>query len=270
MRHMLHQHDTKKRHARSHYSGITRPLQKVYYPKYNFKRAIRLDKAKTENSATRATGRTRASEDRIKIGRKGGTLVDNEVARVIKSYRRACLDDRGSYEKDQLPSLYKFSLKHFRLKNDLSQRILKHIDVMGWTAIDSHVHVEDADSQTRTAADFICVQKANPRSFAVMELKCGFEGYVSLYSGNMQHELKHVPNSPRNQHHLQVALTREMYIRTYDDPKKVYAFVIWANDTAVHHEEVAEWALANASATLNRLGKGGPRREKAKVNRRDR
>ncbi|KAK3245784.1 hypothetical protein CYMTET_2720 [Cymbomonas tetramitiformis] len=266
VRHRLQQHDAKRRQVRSQYSGITRPLHRVYYPKYSFKRALRR-KVKSESDDKKATFKTRSRADRSNAGRKRGSIVDNEVAKAIKHYRRACLDDRRLSAEEQPPSLYKFAVRHSLLENGLSRQILKHVDIMGWTAIDSHVHVEDVDSQTRTAADFVCVQKANPRSFAVMELKCGFEGYVSLHSGNMLHELKRVPNSPRNQHHLQVALTREMYARTYDDSERVRAFVIWANDSAVHHEEVAEWALTNAPAALKRLGKRLARKENARAQR---
>eukprot|EP00854_Cymbomonas_tetramitiformis_P000167 gene167-301_t len=156
----------------------------------------------------------------------------------------------------RLPSAVEFASESAVVQHRPTRKILKYLEAIGLMPVDAQVRVVDTDARCRTAADIVCARVERISSLVIVEVKCGFDGYVSLSSGRMQFELRKVPDSPRNQHHLQVAVTRELYMRTYTGD--VDAIVLWANESTVRHERVERWAAVHASDVLDRIKKKAP------------
>ncbi|KAK3251045.1 hypothetical protein CYMTET_39589 [Cymbomonas tetramitiformis] len=120
--------------------------------------------------------------------------------------------------------------------------------------VDAQVMVGDSETLTRTAVDVLCVSKRDPQKTVLIEVKCGFDRYLSSSSGKMRFELEAVDNSPRNQHHLQLAVTRELYARAYPLLEVPTGAVLWIdNDNNTRAESVKLWATENVDAVLRRM-----------------
>lgn len=232
-------------HCDRAFCGLTRITHRLYYPKYSFKTAVRKQDAP-------ADGATRDSRSKRKDGMSHGRRVDSEIARITKFYNRTV---RSKLAIDgtcvALPSFRSFMRSERVACCDTAKRFFAYLESQNLVPIDAQVRVCDPSNRVRTCVDLVCARERRVDSLVLVELKCGFEGYVSLASGRMQFELRHVPDSPRNQHHLQLALTRELYARTYRD--RPDAIVVWITGARAHHERLEAWAERHASDVLARI-----------------
>jgi hypothetical protein len=72
----------------------------------------------------------------------------------------------------------------------------------------------------------------------LVELKCGFEGYVDRSTGAMRGPFCALSNAPVNQHQIQIAFTRCMFERTFPEFGKVDAIVVRMTETGAHVKAV--------------------------------
>ncbi|KAK3252044.1 hypothetical protein CYMTET_38602 [Cymbomonas tetramitiformis] len=243
--HRLNRHDDTR--CDRTFCGVTRITHRLYYPKYNFKTAL-----KGKGALAAHAPRDTATRSKRKDGRSHGRCVDREIARVTKAYNRFVRSSAATRRAcTTLPCFREFVRGERKATSDTARRLIAHLDGLGLVPIDAQVRVLDRTERVRTCVDLVCARKRRVDSLVLVEVKCGFEGYVSLASGRMQFELRGVPDSPRNQHHLQLALTRELYARTYQDQPE--AIVVWITDTTAHHERVEPWAVRHAPDVLKRI-----------------
>ncbi|KAK3284443.1 hypothetical protein CYMTET_3904 [Cymbomonas tetramitiformis] len=243
--HRLKRHDDT--HCNRAFCGVTRVAHRLYYPKYNFQTALKKGGATAARASRETTVRTRR-----KAGMSHGRCVDREIARATKAYNRFVRSIATTKRScATLPCFRRFARDGQGTISDTARRLIAHLDGLELVPIDAQVRVVDRANRVRTCVDLVCARKRRVDSLVLVEVKCGFEGYVSLASGRMQFELRDVPDSPRNQHHLQLALTRELYARTYQDQPE--AIVVWITDTTAHHERVEPWAVRHAPDVLRRI-----------------
>lgn len=72
----------------------------------------------------------------------------------------------------------------------------------------------------------------------LVELKCGFEGYVDRSTGNMRGVFASFSDAPKNQHQIQLAFTRCMFERTFPELGTVDGIVVRMTETGAHVRSV--------------------------------
>jgi hypothetical protein len=96
------------------------------------------------------------------------------------------------------------------------------------------VRCEHADLATLVDCVFLNAQN----SIVLVELKCGFEGYVDRANADMRGDFKSLTNAPKNQHQIQLAFTSCMFERTFPEFGRVDALVVRMTDTGAHVRSV--------------------------------
>ncbi|KAK3255104.1 hypothetical protein CYMTET_35731 [Cymbomonas tetramitiformis] len=243
-----HEDFASDRRARTGTKGITRVLHDVYYPKYNFRRCLRRESA--PENVRPAVGSAN--------GMRRGRLVDGQLCDLVRRFRTEICRDSTIARMRETGRLMSFrgfvereAPRHLHL---MTRAAIRRLNRMNLLPVDAQVLVGDTESLTRTAVDVLCVLKRDPRKAVLVELKCGFDRYLSLSSGKMRFELRAVDNSPQNQHHLQLAVTRELYARAYASLEVPTGLVLWINnDGNTRAESVRPWAIENVDAVLRRM-----------------
>jgi hypothetical protein len=87
-----------------------------------------------------------------------------------------------------------------------------------------------------TLIDAVFIDKNN--CVVLVELKCGFEGYIDEFTGNMQGVFKSLTNAPKNQHQIQVAFSRCMFERTFPELGAIDALVVRMTTSGAHVSRV--------------------------------
>lgn len=82
----------------------------------------------------------------------------------------------------------------------------------------------------------------------LVELKCGFEGYVDRSNGKMRGVFGELSNAPKNQHQIQLAFTRCMFERTFPEFGRVDALVVRMTETGAH--------VRSVDAAVDRIARG--------------
>jgi hypothetical protein len=80
----------------------------------------------------------------------------------------------------------------------------------------------------------------------------GFNSYMDKGTGAMKHELAGYANSPRYQHQAQLAVTTELFTRTFGLAPST-AYVLCANDMGVSYHELEPAFRRLAPAVIARL-----------------
>ncbi len=95
----------------------------------------------------------------------------------------------------------------------------------------SQVCVSDATANVGTLVDLVLMDGAG--RLLVIELKCGFGGHYDAASGRLCAPFGPAPDSPRNQHLLQVAFTAHMFGLTFPELGAPRALVVRVVDRGV-------------------------------------
>ena len=196
--------------------GITKLLQQTFYPNYQY------------------TGKCKQKFDYV-TGAKRGTLVDVQIRDVV----RAMFDD--SYQR-----------KHKTL-HAYTKKILASLKVLDLTPAYAQCYVGDSQTKVATGVDLVCLDNATKRP-VVIELKMGFNGTLDAGNGFMKSILQVYPNSPRYQHQAQLAVTYELFKRTYG-LEPVRCIVLNGNDKGVHFHELEPAFKKLAPAILDKIFK---------------
>jgi hypothetical protein len=196
-------------------SGITKLLQRVYYPDYKYRGGARGERGKGPK------------------GMRRGTLVDVQVRDAV----------------DALAAGVPF--KKTKKTHPLTVKFMSALDVLGLDPVATQTKVGDRGERLATAVDLVARDRKTDR-VVLIELKCGFNNYMDTSTGRMKHELKAYPNSPRFQHQLQLAVTTELFVRTFGIRPKT-AYVLTANDHGVAYHELEESFRRAAPAVMARV-----------------
>lgn len=196
-------------------SGITKVLQRVYYPNYRY------------------TGGAKGERGKGPKGMRRGTMVDVQVRQVVKALVKG-------------EPFVKTKTTH-----PLTVKFMSALEVLGLDPVATQTNVGDRGMRLATSVDLVARdQKTN--SIVLVELKCGFNNYMDTATARMRHEMNMYPNSPRFQHQLQLAVTTELFVRTFGiKPKTCY--VLTANDNGVTYHELEERFRAAAPAVISRV-----------------
>ena len=92
--------------------------------------------------------------------------------------------------------------------------------------------VRDEESDVATLADGVFVDKEG--STVVLELKTGFENYNDRSTGNMKGDFSFLTNCPGNQHRVQLALTAEMFEKTFPELGAVKTILVRMTSKGAH------------------------------------
>lgn len=196
--------------------GITKLLNQTFYPNYQY------------------TGRCKQKFDYV-TGAKRGTLVDVQVRDVV----RAMFDE-------------KYERKHKTL-HPYTKKIMSSLKILDLTASFAQCYVGDSASRIATGVDLVCIDNVSKRP-VIVELKMGFNGTLDSSNGFMRSVLQTYPNSPRYQHQAQLAVTYELFKRTYGlEPVK--CLVLNGNDKGVNFHELEPAFRTLAPQILHEISK---------------
>lgn len=179
--------------------GITKLLGDTFYPNYHY------------------TGKCKQRYDYV-TGAKRGTLVDSQVRDIV----------RRIFDPDA-------ERKHTRI-HPYTRKIMSSLTLLNLTPAFAQCYVGDASLLIATGVDLVCVDNVSKRP-VLIELKMGFNGTLDESNANMISVLSAYPNSPRYQHQAQLAVTYELFKRTFGvDP--IRALILNANDNGVNYHEL--------------------------------
>lgn len=184
------------RHLRGR--GLTSVIREAYYPDYVFEKG--------------GGGGPPAPK---KGGRKGmarGRLVDDQVRRWIQ----------GKMKKSYLKKCHPFA----RAFVELTENVLK------LSPVGAQVVVRDEESNLATLADGVFVDRRGRT--VVLELKTGFENYNDKGTGKMKGVYSFLSNCPGNQHRVQLALTAEMFEKTFPELGAVKPLLVRMTSAGAH------------------------------------
>lgn len=188
--------------------GLTNVIRQLYFPEYSF------------------TGRaTPASGKRTDNGMSRGRRVDNDVQKWIrKSLQHTSMTLKNPTARRLRPP-HAFCRAFIVLMERLRLRPI------GTQVV---VRCEQCDLATLVDAVFVDAQQR----VVLVELKCGFEGYIDRSNGKMRGDFGELSNAPKNQHQIQLAFTRCMFERTFPELGKVDALLVRMTESGAHVSSV--------------------------------
>lgn len=196
--------------------GLTKVLKKVFWPDYKYQ----------SSHFSISTG-AKDSYDGINRGK----TVHSQIDYWFKSPK-----ERLNIEKTVHPYTRKIisAMRMWKMQPFLSEHVVwdKHGNLC--TAIDAIVKLEDG-------------------SYAVVEWKCGFDGYIERGNGFMHVPHRNdIPNSPLNQAFFQLAFGCLM-LRNFTDIKFSHAYVIQINQEGIAKYELPEYFNAETPILYSHL-----------------
>ena len=193
-------------------SGVTKLLQKAYYPHYRYRGGAKGERGKGPK------------------GMRRGTLVDVDVRKYVRALE---------------------SGEAWRPSHPLTTKFVQALKVLRLHPVAAQTLVGDPAEGLGTGVDLVAMDEASGE-LVLVELKCGFNSYADKGTGHMLHELSAYPNSPRYQHQAQLAVTAELFRRTFGVAPRT-AYVLCANDHGVSYHELEPEFKRAAAALVARL-----------------
>lgn len=185
------------RHLRGR--GLTNVIRETYYPDYTFEKGG-------------GGGLPPSKKGGGKGGMARGRLVDDQVRRWIQ----------GKMKKSYLKKCHPFA----RAFVELIENVLK------LSPVGAQVVVRDEESNLATLADGVFVDRQGRT--VVLELKTGFENYNDKATGKMKGVYSFLSNCPGNQHRVQLALTVEMFEKTFPELGAVIPLLVRMTSAGAH------------------------------------
>lgn len=213
--------------------GITHLLERVFYPNYKYSSAIRGAPKPETPSSNPFKGR--------RAGFKRGSAVDSEICRYVN--------------KGELP------------QSAYARKLLRALAAAGLRPTKAQVHVKDAELGLATGVDLLCAKPDGTP--CIVEIKCGYNrpGAYEGSTGNMRKFLKHLTNSPHNQHIVQTVVTRALYLATFPETGRLECVIARVTDAGVHLHAVSSELHAHAAKILAAISdaRGRVRVKKVKI-----
>lgn len=217
---------------RKRLKGAAKLLAKRFWPAYSFRRAPR-GAAPAEGAPPPPPPTERGRACTARQGRARGTLVDREVARAINGQRLRSPHPFTTYALE--------ALRRARIR-----------------AVAAQVVVFDAG--IATAVDILGADEAG--TLCCVELKCSSDSRYGGACGPMRGVLAGRVDSLREQHAVQVQVTRLLFERTYGCRANAYVLRVNERGATLSSQPRAEDA-ARALEELTRRSRGGRRRAAA-------
>jgi len=200
--------------------GLLRRLKCIFYPHYNYETARHIDRTvpKGEYTFPHAADGARKGGKSHSLGAVRGSAVDADLRLWVNN-----------------PLLFKQQKSHPAMCAD----IIQAFEIWGWKGICSQFPLVAEEIKVWTGIDMIVRnQDGIP---ILLELKTGYRDYLYRYTGMMEGPLSDLPDTPMNQHFLQVGLEwlMALYCYGYRFPQ---AFVIQAvNELGVTPHPLPAW-----------------------------
>ena len=194
--------------------GLTVVLKDRFYFDYKFQ-------GRTTGGGGGESGPGRGRANGKNGGMSRGRVVDHQVKAWIK---RALSRE----QKRKNPEATK---KHDKL-HAFSRAFIELTRRMRLRPIGTQVVVRNDACDLATLVDAVFLDERN--KVVLVELKCGFEGYLDKANARMKPPFVDVPNSPRYQHQLQLCFTRHMFRRTFPEFGQVNALIVRMTETGAH------------------------------------
>jgi len=223
-------------------TGITKLAATTFFPRYCFEASRPRFAVGKRNSA--GNGGRRDPSDR---GFARGNKVDHE----LREYVHGVHANSERLGKRPTPLQLAEALVPAPGAHPFTAKLASGMSHMGLYPVAGQVVVEDEATRIGTACDLVCIDTRDGGT-VIVEVKCGFDGYLDAKCGNMRYECGMLPDSPRQQHQVQLALTTALFSRTYG-LRPARAFVLRACDEGVHFSRLRSGVLKLAPAMLLRM-----------------
>lgn len=168
-------------------------------------------------------------------GRKRGTLVDTQAARVFNG--------NGGSGKDS--QLHPYTLK-----------FLSALKKEGLRRVRAQVAVADIERRVATAVDFV-TYKPDADAVVLIELKCGFESTDPVWLAKQE-----------RCHALQLAVTKRLFSLTYPGISRIRALVFRVHSAGVRVHGISDECKSMVDTALDQVQLRAPKRHKKSKSRR--
>ncbi len=197
--------------------GLTAVVRERYYPDYRFV---------ASGTCVPKTGRDG--------GMSRGRRVDAEVERWIRS--RLETDPVLARARESRPFSARRIVARARTakerRHPFSRAFIALMNRLGLRPVGAQVVVRDEQCDLATLVDGVFVDSGG--RVVLVELKCGFEGYVDASTGFLGPPFQKFTNAPKNQHQLQLAFTRCMFEKTFPEFGGVDARIVRMTERGAH------------------------------------
>lgn len=194
--------------------GLTAVLKERYYFDYVYKGGALAPRADLK---CKKTGFVR------------GSLVDNEVQLWIKKYTKSKIETRPH-------NAVKVTKKNWNDMHSFSRAFIELMRRMKLKPVGTQVVVRSKACDLATLIDGVFLNEDN--KIVLVELKCGFNGYVDKSNGNMKGPFSCLKNSPKFQHQLQLCFTKLMFHETFPEFKQVDAMIVRMTESGAYVHKI--------------------------------
>lgn len=199
-------------------AGLCDHLEAAFYPKYTYDTAAAAAQKKKKTSTFKLLG--------PRAGRQRGLRVDRELQALTLGR-----PIKGKY-------------------HPFTGRVWTFLERNGYTPIAAQVGVGTLDRQLRlfTAVDLVCTFRGHPGHVVLVELKVCESHYYELPGkkpgpGKLLAPYHQYPDSPRNQHQLQLGWTRFLFERTFPHVPVLGALVLRVHAGGINTYPLEPWAF---------------------------
>ena len=164
-----------------------------------------------------------------KTGWSRGRVVDNEVHDWIKNRTNFKSKSKSNGIKRKLTKKWEDMHSFSRAFIELTRRLKL-------TPVGTQVVVRSKDCDLATLIDAVFLNEHN--NIVLVELKCGFNGYIDTASGLMSAPFSRFKDSPKYQHQLQLGFTKQMFHKTFPEFNKVDAMVVRMTESGAYVNKI--------------------------------
>jgi hypothetical protein len=200
--------------------GLHPTLKACFYPTYSFSASRDIAAVATPHA------------EHAYYGMRAGIKLDTAITKSVEDFVRTNV--RPNIAK--LPK----AVRHFWL-------MCEH---RGWTPTGSQVTVGCSILQVATRADVVCAAEGG--GIVLLEIK---SGYSYCQEGNAMLKAPYTDrrNSPLNQHHLQLLLSKVLYQRTHPSHVVTGCYICRFEPGQVDIHPLAAWALDKVATFLSQI-----------------
>jgi hypothetical protein len=228
-------------------NGITKVLKQVFYPKYEYKKAvIQHDRTPKYNSSSGTTYKHIRGSTRL--GNGFDTAVGT-VIRLLKKYSflrlQTFLDPRliAKVQNKMCVVDYRTLNRLHNRRNPYLKMLLKILILKDCIPIADQVTVGHLGMKVGTKVDLVLFE-LKKKLIHIVELKTGYENYRKKSTNTpMNAPFQKQPDYPLNQHYLQLAESTELYKHTYPQLKDKVgeSWLFYACSDGIDEEILPEW-----------------------------
>ena len=249
--------------------GVHPTIESLFFPQYSYE-AARFDSrsASTKNKkciANVGSGPKRAT--RYRPGTHAGLLVDREVTRTVKLLQKyhmpmqvfssSSVSARKAYIEDRRDEISEADQKEMNKKQSTATTLIwQTLYRLKLLPVDTQIKVGCQSLRLGTAVDLRCIDPDG--KYVLVEIKTGFTNY---YHKHTKYPLQVIEPSqtdtPCHQFQLQLALTYELYRRTFPSHPISNALVLRVDGFGVELTPMQNWVKTNLGRIVNAV-KGPP------------